>query len=241
MTLALNQGQTYLEFLQQIAKRYDCEIFVEFDDLESKQPSVHLHFEPARSRLPENAESPNCIVLRYGKNLIEFSPTFKVFDQYTDVTVQGRHRNRRRPEQVRSDSIRFGILDDELHLYNERNDPQLIAGPEVRSAYFGKTFGENIHQLPRQTNMDQERIQVMAEAVFRQKARELMTVVGTTVGIPTLRPGMYILIQDMHPPFDGFYYLEKTVSRYSASGFTTQFTARRPGMPLPPYSNDTEE
>jgi phage protein D len=80
----------------------------------------------------------------------------------------------------------------------------------------------------------------MAQAVLREKAREFLTISGTTVGLPYLRPGVYVEIRGMRAPFDGFYYVAKTVSRLCGRGFTTQFNARRPGMPLPPY-NDEEE
>jgi hypothetical protein len=39
----------------------------------------------------------------------------------------------------------------------------------------------------------------------------------------------------MRPPFDGFYYVTKTTHTYGADGMRTKFSARRPGMVLPPY------
>lgn len=238
-SIQLNEGQSFLEILEDLAKRFDCEVYVEFDDLASEQPKVQFFFEPARSRLSPDENARDLYVLERGRNLIEFAPTFKVFDQYTGVTVRGRHRNRGRAEQLRTPADP-SVIYDELHQPSESDDP-LSSGPKVRTEYFGRTFGENNHQLGRQSNLDGTRAAAMAEAVFRQKAREFMSVTGTTLGMPHLRPGVHVEIRGMRSPFDGYYYVERTVSRFGPSGFTTQFTARRPGMPLPPYSDYQEQ
>ena len=235
----LNEGQSYLEFIEDIAKRFDCEVYVDFDDLASEEPRVQFYVEPARSLLPPDENVRDLYVLERGRNLIDFTPTFKVFDQYTSVTVRGRHRIRNRPEQVRPTAVP-DILGDELHPHTAGSN-SLTSGPEVRMHYFGRTFGENNHTLSRQTQLDDERATAMAQAVLRQKAREFMSITGTTIGMPHLRPGVHIEIRGMRSPFDGFYYVERTVSRFGAGGFTTQLTARRPGMPLPPYSDYEEE
>ena len=235
----LQDGQSYLEYLQKFAKRYDCELFVEFDDLSSSAPEVGLHFEPARSRVSPNENLRRLFVLERGKNLVAFSPTFKVLDQYTEVKVKGRHRVRSRPELVRQPASP-SIVSDELYHDAALGDGALTPGPDVRvhylSHYFNADLARNAHHLPNQTNIDEERARAMAETVMRQKAREFMNITGTTVGMPLLRPGIYVEIRRMRQPFDGFYYIERTVSRYGNDGFTNQFTARRPGMQLPPYT-----
>lgn len=235
----LQDGQSYIEYLQKFAKRYDCELYVEFDDLSSTAPEVGFHFEPARSRVSPNDNLRRLYVLERGKNLVAFSPTFKVLDQYTEVKVKGRHRVRSRPELVRQPALP-AILSDELHYDTALGDGALTPGPDVRvhylSRYFNGDVARNAHHLPNQTNIDEERARAMAEAVMRTKSREFMSITGTTVGMPLLRPGIYVEIRRMRQPFDGFYYIEKTVSRYGNGGFTTQFTARRPGMQLPPYN-----
>ena len=230
----IQEGQSYLEFLQKLAKRLDCEVYLEFADLADPASALELHFDPARSRVPPNTTVRDIYVLERGRNLVEFSPTFKVFDQFTSVTVKGRHRQRSRPQRVES-TAQASILADELHRDAGRGDPPLVSGPEVRQRYFGATFGDNENQLPNQSNLDEERGQVMADAELRAKAREFLTITATTVGLPHLRPGRYVEIRGLRPPFDGFYYVERSVAQVGEGGFTTQITARRPGMPLPPW------
>ena len=60
-----------------------------------------------------------------------------------------------------------------------------------------------------------------------------MTIEGTTIGLPKLRPGNHVEIRGMRAPFDGFYYVTKTVHAFGADGFRTRFSAHRPGMPKP--------
>jgi phage protein D len=169
-------------------------------------------------------------VLERGKNLIEFTPIFKVLDQCTCVVVKGRHRVRTRPKLV--DGVATPeILNDELHRDEARGDPPLVPGPEIRR----RMYGDNPCIASNATNIDEERAEAMAEAQLRKSAREFLTVDGQTIGLPRLRPGFHAEIRGMRPPFDGFYYITKTVHTYGADGLRTKFTGRRPGMPLPPY------
>jgi phage protein D len=81
--------------------------------------------------------------------------------------------------------------------------------------------------------LDEVRADWHAKAVIRKKSRELFSIDGTTIGLPTLRPGNHVEIRGMRPPFDGFYYVTKTTHSFGADGLRTRFTAQRPGMELP--------
>lgn len=227
---SIQDGQSCLDFLQKLADRLDFEVFLEFADLTDPGSPLAFHFEPARSRLPPDRTLRDIFVLRRETNLIDFSPTIKVVDQYSHVTIKGRHRDRNRPERVDRTAL-ASILDDELHGAPE--DPPLKAGPEVRERFFpGRP---NPFTDSNQTNTDPERAEWQAQAVLRRKARELLTISATTLGLPRLRPGGHVEIRGFRPPFDGFYYVTQTVHTYGTDGLRTKFTARRPGMPLPPY------
>ena len=60
-----------------------------------------------------------------------------------------------------------------------------------------------------------------------------------TLGLPRLRAGKYAEYRGMRPPFDGFYYVEKSEHTYGDDGLRTHFTARRPGMPFRPTAGGT--
>lgn len=230
---AHEEGQTSLEYLQKFADRYDFEIFIEFSNLADAGSALTFHMEPARSRRPPGNVLRDIHVLERGRNLVEFTPAFKVLDQLTSMTIRGRHRDRSRPEQVTS-TVTGDVVADELHIDASRRDPRdppLVAGPEVRRRF----YGDNHHTDNNQSNLDGERGQTLAEARMRKKAREFMTVECRTIGLPKLRPGFHLEIRGLRPPFDGFYYVTETTHTCDGGGLMTRVKARRPGMPLPPY------
>lgn len=230
---SLADGQAYLAFLEKLAERLDFEIFLEFADLADPNSGLEFHFEPARSR--GRPEPKTTFVLRRETNLLAFAPTIKVVDQYSEVEVMGRHRDRNRPEPV-TQPADPQVVDEELYRDEQRDppDPPLVSGPNVRERYFANR--PNPAQAPNQSNLDPDRAAVMAVALLRKKSREFLVVQGATVGLPRLRPGRHVEIRGYRPPFDGFYYVTGTVHTFGPDGLQTRFTARRPGMPLPPYN-----
>ncbi len=233
---SIQEGQSCLDFLQKLADRLDFEVFVEFSDLTKANSALEFHFEPARSRVKPDLSTGDVFMLQRDLNLVEFSPSIKVVDQPSQVEVKGRHRDRNNPSKVTgtADDPRR-ILSDELHPDDSDGQAQpLTPGPLVRANYFPNRTN-NCWKSPNETNMDPARAKVQAEASLRKKAREFFTIEGTTIGLPRLRPGNHIQITGMRPPFDGFYYVSKTVHSYGADGLRVKFSARRPGMILPPY------
>jgi hypothetical protein len=231
---SIAQGQSYLDFLQKMADRLDFEIFLEFVDLSDADSPLALHIEPSRARCNPDLSSGEVFVLQRDLNLVEFSPSIRVVDQPSLATVTGRSRDRNDPTKVTA-SAAPAILADELYSDDTDGPPQpLIPGPQVRAFYFPNRT-DNPYSEPNATNIDPQRAQVMAEAMLRHKAREFFTIEGTTIGLPRLRAGNYVQIMGMRPPFDGFFYVTKTVHSYGGDGMRTKFSARRPGMPLPPY------
>ena len=226
---AIEAKQSPLEWIQKVADRYDLEYFVEFATLSSETPPAQeFHLEPARSRVPPDRTLRDIFVLRREEHLVDFSPTLKLADQYTSATVKGRHRIPTRPDGIDAEVI-AEILDEELH--RDAQDPKLTSAPEVRRRLFP---GEDNPLIDDENpNLDQERARARAEALLRRKAREFLKVQASTLGLPRLRPGNHVEIRGYRPPFDGFYYVERTVHTWGADGLRTQLTGRRPGMPLP--------
>lgn len=228
---AIDDGQSYLEFLQKLADRLDLEVFVEFVDLDDPQAGVELHVEPARSAQPPQESSGAVYTVEQGKSLLSYAPRIKIVDQPSEVLVRGRHRDRERPRRVEGRADRDDVR-DELHV-DPALDDDLAPAADVRNHFFPDR--PNPLVLSNETNLDDERGRHLALVGLRRKARELFTIDGSTIGLPRLRPGNHVEIRGLTPPFDGFFYLTKTVHSYGVSGYATSFSARRPGMPLPPY------
>jgi hypothetical protein len=223
---AIQRGQSYLDLIQKLGERLDFEVFVAFRDLDDPASALEFHFEPCRARVLADG-----FKLDRERDLLAFTPTIKVVDQYSKVHVLGRHRDPLLAKPVDGEA-QHTIVKDELHRDPSR-DGELKSAGEVREEYFANR--SNPHEVPNQSNMDPVRADWYAEAVIRRKAREFFTVEVTTLGRPRLRPGQHVEIRGMRPPFDGFYYATQVVTTYGVDGLRTRVTASRPGMELPPY------
>jgi hypothetical protein len=229
---AIASGQSILDFLLKMAERLDFEVFLEFADLDVPSSPIEFHFEPYRGRARPDAQLRPTFRLDRGANLLEFTPAINVVNQYSKVEMKGRHRDPLLAKEVKGEAT-HSILSDELHIDPDRDGP-LKSGPEVRAEYFkGRT---NPLSITNQSNLDDVRADWAAKAVIRKKARELFTIDATTVGGPRLRPGRHVEIRGMRAPFDGFFYITKTVHTFGVDGYRTKIMASRPGMELAPYA-----
>src|SRR5581483_10338590 len=199
---AIDDGQSYLEFLQRLADRLDLEVFVEFADLGNPDGGVELHVEPARSAQPPDAQPGGVYVVERGKNLMSYTPTIKVVSQFSEVRVRGRNRDRENTDPIDA-RAEADALRDELH---DRN-PEAASAPDVRAHFFPDR--PNPLVLPNQTNLDHERGRHLAAVTMRRGARELFAIEGKTIGLPRLRPGGYVEIRGLRPPFDGLFYVTR--------------------------------
>ena len=238
------EGQSYLEYLMKFAERWDFEVFLEYVSLDNPNSGLLFHFEPCRCRRPPDKTFREVYIVERGKNLIEFNPDLRVVDQWTSVTFTGHDHSWQNPAMVSATSpenpnpmppfpapgANPEPLCDELHIDSARNDEPLTSGPEWRR----RKFGLNPHTEINQRGIDKERAQVMAEALYRKRAREFLKVDTVTIGLPRLRAGRHVEYRGMRSPFDGFYYVEKSEHKYGDDGFKTHFIARRPGMPFRP-------
>ncbi|MEO8699967.1 MAG: hypothetical protein ABI867_07980 [Kofleriaceae bacterium] len=243
-------GQSYLKFLQSIAERLDFEVFVDFTDrlrLDSQAKpadasNVRLHFEPARS-----LNDPETVVdLHWGVNLIELTPKLKVWEQHTGIQYGGtRHGKRARFKGTVSleEAIAEDLKQDTTYRFERANpdDPEnnvvvdnidLLGAGRVRERFFAKNEGQALeNDKPLHTvNIDEPRAKLQAKAQLRKTARELLTAQGSTIGFPSLRPGMYARVRGLYPPFDGLYYVTQTTHTLDTGGYKTQFALRRPGL-----------
>jgi hypothetical protein len=250
------KGNTYFQFFQEMADRLDYEMFMEFKKKDTDEDAAadaaaageikvadeqDFHFVPARSGLPpvetemdglDQEEGLFHYVLRWGRSLIEFTPKFKVFDMPTKAEAMGTDQGKRaKQKEVLSEGELTDALKKELPK-TPNYDLDMVDALTARKEYFGdSSAGGNESQQG--SNLDGPRLKLKAKAGFLKKVREFLTADGKVIGLPKLRPGEYVDIVGLRPPFDGYYYITKTVHSLDSSGCITQFSLRRPGM-LPP-------
>lgn len=207
---------------------------------------LEFRMEPARSGIRpstrdedwtanETRDRSTYIELRHGKSLIDFTPTLKVWEMPTSANVSGSHPHRRgraRGEITAAD-IQSAIR-GELWPSESYPDATPIDAISARREYFGDANdAEDNADSSHTSHLDQQRTRMQALASVLKKVREFLTVEAKTIGVPKLRAGKHVHILGLRPPFDGFYYVTKTVHTLDGSGYFTQLALRRPGM-LPP-------
>jgi phage protein D len=256
-----SKSQSYFQFLTSLADRMDYEIFLQFinetvaDTGNAAQASTSsisaseelaLCFLPARSK----DEPPSAAqaawdsgegggefhyVLKWGATLIEFTPTFKVFDIPTKISATGTQPGRRaRETQTLEDADMHAFFDAELREAPSYPGVKPQSAVDARKRFFGDA-GVTLDNAESSagTNLDTPRLKLQALAKFAKRVREFMTVEATVIGLPKLRAGNHVEIVGLRPPFDGYYYVCKTIHTLDGSGYRTKLSLRRPGM-LPP-------
>lgn len=233
---SLEKGQSFLEFIQKFIDQYDLELYLSFETTPAKTTPGKAAPKPVTNQVlnlqPSRANSgPTGLmfVLRHGYELLEFTPTLKVADQFTSVRVRGRHRHRDMPKGV-DGYVDGKIVAEELKNYVEKAiDKPLVSAPEARE----RCFGKNESDSKEKTNLDEYRAEAAAHAQLLRKSRELVVAQASTVGLPRLQPGGYVRIEDISDAFDGIYYVSSTTHTVASDGMKTRFTAQRAGMRLP--------
>lgn len=251
-TLQQNKTTSHFDFIQGLADRLDYEIFLKFTDTHAEEAGgtpptssgLEFHFERARSASPpiaraqdrfEHAEGQFHYVLRWGQNLMDFAPTFKGFDLPTGAKATGTNHGRRgRSTQELSESEISTLLEAELPRSPNYSTLAMQTALQARQTSFNLTgqAATNI-DASEGSNLDDARLKRQAIAKFMKRVREFSTADGEVIGLPGLRPGTYIDLVGLRPPFDGYYYVTKTIHSLGPNGYTTKFSLRRPGM-LPP-------
>jgi hypothetical protein len=218
---AQEKGQSVYDFIMKLAERLDFEVFLEYADLDDPASPVEFHFEPCRASTLDAV-----FQIERQRDMLEFSPTIKLVDQYTEAKVEGRHSDPNVPAPIRG-RARPEDVADELH------DRGAVPAGAVRRFFFPNR--PNCGLIPNDSNLDPVRAKKKAQVLLRRKAREFFTIDVTTLGQPRLRPGQHVEVTGMRPPFNGFYYVRQVVTTYASDGLRTKIAACRPGMELPPY------
>jgi phage protein D len=66
-----------------------------------------------------------------------------------------------------------------------------------------------------------------ALAILTERFKEFVTATGTSIGLPDLRAGMKIQIEEIGSRFSGLYFVTESTHTINDSGYLTTFTARR--------------
>jgi len=195
------QNQYDIDFLLSLARRNAYVVRVD----QKANGSRELYF--------GLSDDPNLRAVEYrlawGRSLMDFQPTLTTANQIRSVTVHG--WNRRTKKAIRQKVS----LDDR-----------------------GFTANKDLKELllrcdPREEEVTSEPVATLAEAKQRARAilldrtREIIKATGATVGLPNLRAGVFVHIENVGARLSGRYFVTETTHTLGAGGYTTKFAARR--------------
>ncbi|CAG1003580.1 hypothetical protein MYXO_03218 [Myxococcaceae bacterium] len=152
-------------------------------------------------------------VLEWGKFLKSFTPTLNTLHQVSEVVVRGYD-----PKNKTEIIGHAGGGDEESTMGGSRT------GAQVAADAFGTRSQEMRIDPP---IASQEEADQRARAIYNQRALQLVTGSGSSIGLPDLRAGRVIELQGLGPRFSGLYYLTQTTHNIGGGGYLTAFSAKR--------------
>jgi uncharacterized protein len=199
--LALD-NQYVIDFLLNLARRkgYDLTVVER-----SRTKAEHLRFEPSKT-----AVQPVAYRLAWGETLVDFKPRLSTARQFNKVTVKGWDRRAKKPIKVTVD-----LKDKEVKKINP-DLHRLIEGADGRE--------ELVVDEPVFTEAEAKD---RARAILLDQMKQMVTAEGTTVGLPDLRAGSTLAIENLGTRLSGEYFVTETTHSFADAGYTTRFKARR--------------
>lgn len=194
-----------IAFLLTLARRVGYVIFVkEEEKIGSTVKERKLYFGPSDANHP--TFRPTTFELKWGLSLIDFKPTLSTANQVNSVTVNGWDRGTKQP-------IRETATID-----------QLKVNGDLRENFEANKREERVADEAMFTN---DEAKARALNLLKDRNKDLVTASGTSIGLPQLRAGQFVIIGNLGSRFSGRYFVTDTSHTISDSGYITKFNARR--------------
>jgi phage protein D len=202
--LVWQKNQDDAAFLMERAARIDYDCFIAHD---AEQRDTLFFIEPSDGRSADNTQ---VYTLEYQKNLTSFTPQIDVGDQVAKVTVRGWD-----PATKQAISAEATAAD----LPGARGGK---TGPQAAQ----KDFGNKEVVVDAAVATDEE-ARALAISLLRDRAYRFVTGEGQMIGLPNLRPGHNLEIQNVGAQFSGTYYVTGCEHIIGERGYTTTFKVRQ--------------
>ncbi|MEO8654470.1 MAG: hypothetical protein ABI409_10135, partial [Ramlibacter sp.] len=214
-------NQFDIDFLLIEARKLGYVVYVDLEP-QGRTAREVLYFGPPDERHPGVPDVR--YELRWGISLIDFSPKLSTASQVSGVEIRGWNRSTNRAIRPRvttndSDLRRHGITTnvDLLPLVQRRDTLGLPLG----------TCREREEVIVNEPQFTLQQAERRAAAKMTERLAQLVEATGTTIGLPHLRAGQRVVIDDVGRRFRGVYFITRTTHTINDSGYTTKFTAHR--------------
>lgn len=183
--------QSDYEFIKQkLADEISFEFFVDFDDIVFRSRS--------------NDRKDVAATLKWGANLVSFSPQINTAEQIREVHVRGW----------------------------DPNNQQAIIGRARSGSEHGRDGGDetgsesvaanNVRQIWRPVSTQREADDI-ARSILEKTALKFVTGSGESLGLPEIEAGKDVELQGLGSKFSKSYYVEKVTHTINISGYKTTF------------------
>jgi uncharacterized protein len=204
------KNQYDIDFLLSRALRLGYVVYLREADPTSKNPAEHeqhLYFGPSDGRVPGQRDVE--FLLRWGASLTEFKPTLTTANQIKSVTVNGWDRGKKK-----AISAKVSLDDKDLNVNQDLHELLKVCDPREEIV------------VDKPVHSEKEAKQV-AQAILKDRQKEMVKASGSTVGLPDLRAGRKVRIDGLGARFNGTYFVTESTHTLNDSGYLTRFNARR--------------
>jgi phage protein D len=195
------RSQYDIDFLFQLARQHGYVVVTNADQ-------SRLYFGPSTGTFPRALRTVTYILKR-GATLVDFKPSLNAANQVCAVTVRGLNRRTGLPfsAKVTLENSGISINQDLLPILRECHPrEEIVVNEPMPSEAAGRA---------------------RALAILTERFKEFVTATGTSIGLPDLRAGMKIKIEEVGSRFSGIYFVTESTHTINDSGYLTRFTARR--------------
>lgn len=204
------KNQYDIDFLLTRALRLGYVVYIREGDPSARsadERKTHLYFGPSDGAVPGQRDVT--FELKWGVSLVDFKPTLTTANQIRSVTVNGWDRAKKKPITVKA------TLDDkEMNVNADLHELLNACDPREEVVVDKPVYAE-------------KDAKALAQAILKDRTKEIVKASGTCVGLPDLRAGRRVRIAGMGARFDGDYFVTETTHTINDSGYVTKFNARR--------------
>jgi uncharacterized protein len=193
-------------FLMERARRIGYDLFVKETGQNGQSDESRLYFGPS-----DNIRRVT-YKLSFGKSLIEFRPELTTARQVGQVTVRGWDAAGKKTitqTATRSDIKTKGV------------------GSEGGQQAIEQSFNQRQEIVADRPVQSEDEAKKLAVSTLENIAKDMVKGNGSTVGLPDLRAGGVVMLEDMGKRFSGRYFVVSTTHAIADGGYTTNFECRR--------------
>jgi uncharacterized protein len=222
-------NQYDIVFLLERARRHGYEVYLK-QDVKADKKTLYFGLSQDKGNAP-------VYQLEWGRSLLNFKPTLNTAKQVGQVTVHGWDRTANKAIEVK-------YTLQELWKDQGKSQDEIKRLGQIAKAYLNRS--DSVTTPPVRNTAEAKQL---ARARLEERSKGLIEATGSTIGLPDLRAGRKVEIvgfgirtgndgqlSGVSSDFDGEYYITETTHTIGASGYRTDFSARREGpvQPIPP-------